>query len=65
MLERKDKLMIGARWVLVLGVLTHDSYLLLFDVPKGCTAYKKNLDARTSEVRRGKMAGFEKGCRLR
>lgn len=43
--------MIGSRWVLVLGVLTHDSYLLLFDVPKGSSAYKKQLNARTSEVK--------------
>lgn len=50
MLERKDKMIIGSRWLLTLAILTHDSYLLLFDVPKGCSAYKKQLNARTSEV---------------
>ena len=42
--------MIASRWHLVLAILTHDSYLLLFDVPKGSAAYKKQLNARTTEV---------------
>lgn len=42
--------MIASRWALVLAILTHDSYLLLFDVPKGTPAYKKQLNARTPEV---------------
>lgn len=50
MLERKEKMMMTSRWVLVLGILTHDSYLLLFDVPKGCAAYKRQFNARTGEV---------------
>lgn len=50
MLERRDKGMVSSRWVLVLAILTHDSYLLLFDVPKGCAAHKKQLNARASEV---------------
>lgn len=51
MLERREKVMISGRWLLVLAILTHDSYLLLFDVPKGSAAYKKQLSARTTEVR--------------
>lgn len=43
--------MIATRWTLVLAILTHDSYLLLFDVPKGSAPYKKQLNARTTEVR--------------
>lgn len=50
MLERKDKTMVSSRWVLVLAILTHDSYLLLFDVPKGTAVHKKQLHARTGEV---------------
>lgn len=42
--------MIASRWILVLAILTHDSYLLLFDVPRGTAAHKKQLNARTSEV---------------
>lgn len=50
MLERREKVMIASRWHLVLAILTHDSYLLLFDVPKGTAAHKKQLNARTTEV---------------
>ncbi|CAM9373980.1 unnamed protein product [Ectocarpus fasciculatus] len=50
MLERREKAMIASRWTLVLAILTHDSYLLLFDVPKGTAAHKKQLNARTSEA---------------
>lgn len=51
MLERREKVMIASRWHLVLAILTHDSYLLLFDVPKGSAAYRKQLNARTTDVR--------------
>ncbi|CAN0210453.1 unnamed protein product, partial [Ectocarpus sp. 4 AP-2014] len=50
MLERREKAMIASRWILVLAILTHDSYLLLFDVPRGTAAHKKQLNARTSET---------------
>eukprot|EP00752_Nemacystus_decipiens_P005662 g5124.t1 len=50
MLERREKVMIASRWHLVLAILTHDSYLLLFDVPKGSAAHKKQLNARTTEA---------------
>lgn len=50
MLERREKVMIASRWHLVLAILTHDSYLLLFDVPRGTAAHKKQLNARTTEV---------------
>lgn len=50
MLDRREKSMLGGRWILVLGILTHDSYLLLFDVPRNCNSHKKQLNARTSEV---------------
>ncbi|CAM9179397.1 unnamed protein product [Scytosiphon promiscuus] len=50
MLERREKVMIASRWTLVLAILTHDSYLLLFDMPKGSAAHKKQLSARTTEA---------------
>eukprot|EP00904_Undaria_pinnatifida_P012978 jgi/Undpi1/8810/HiC_scaffold_25.g11272.m1 len=50
MLERREKMLVSSRWPLVLAILTHDSYLLLFDVPKGGPAHKKQLHARTAEA---------------
>lgn len=50
MLERREKMLVSSRWPLVLAILTHDSYLLLFDVPKGGPAHKKKLNARTAEA---------------
>lgn len=50
-------MLVTSRWPLVLAILTHDSYLLLFDVPKGGPAHKKQLHARTAEVIVGGLGG--------